>query len=1302
MALLGQASEAPRSRRHVVDARSRRGRLWQLLVFALGIVAILSILSSPAMADEPPRLHEARFVYYIDRSRVPSWATMRTTTLVVDVGPALDAIAFADGFPVPCLYDGQRALITTDADEVDLFVTAPSSPLEEMGDVSLATLRDDKLWALSITLDDGYASQATTGKAFLDRYGYAASIAVIGSCIGKTTGGHTYATAEQLQSVVDSGWHLANHTDTHQWAADMGVETDVVRNVRAANDHIMAAVPGYRPLMFTSPFVDPDFAPIIKAHVDELGLQLIQSLGWEARQVDHGVFSADDSEPYTLGRTQLLYNGSQFSGVYELLASSPGSHWWLSLHSHEVAPECDCVEIATDVLHSRYGAGGANEVWVAPAPEVYQYLVVRDRARVSEKARLLIGEAPEGFSLPPRDPAPTRRAAILQYGRDGYTGTRDAYIDAWHVHQNYGESQVLAVRTFGVVSSLIRFDVSQVPEEALVERATLRLYGLRETNDAIICLNAYPLLRPWDEDAATWQQPRTNETWGTAGADHPGVDRAAEVSGLRGLVEGVDHWYDIEIADAVQGWVANPESNHGLVITSSGEAAKQVTMSSSEYYDLQRRPSLVITYALPIPQETVPPMEGDGLLQGTLLLEGRGEPPSGSWSVPITAALDQAEDGAKVYTEHLVTDEHGEFTLNDLSQGTYDLTLTGAHALPVVRKGLTVHPGDNGVALGPLVEGDIVADGYVDARDWAELVRAFDTGLGDAAYSAQADLNDDGEVDVLDAAMLCANYGRYGDVIQTTDPSQPPMPHVSDASIWITPANGQGKVGETTTFTVMLDTGGQPAHVVDLCVEFDPAYMELVVASPSGGFSVPLPGSQLHSGDGWIRYLATNPGSPASGSLSLLQLSFAGKRPTPPQGTGILVGADGGHLSRVVSGGYDVLGSVADASVIVHSAKALYFPYVPQGEVRDRGATRELARTDYDGAQTLPIVGSYPLPGPPIEARDVRVRGDYAYVVLATFYESWSFVHILDVTDPTAPRFVSAVNGVARDPDEIFLEGDRAYVPKKGLGVDILDITDPLGIRGLGRFLWEIGGQRLAKGVHAVGNRLYVADEIHGLQVVDVTDPTSPFLLGSYPGIFGEGVWSDGVVAYVAADRGQEDRPVVYALDVSRPDRPGLLSLLVPPVIGRAVDVHVARSRLFLAAEDGGLTVYDVSQHETPDYLGTFDTAFAQKVNVVEDIAYVADGRGGLVVVDASDPAAMRALGQCDTPGQAFGVSVAGGYAYVADGTEGLQVIDLAALTPTATATPTPTVTPLPTSTPEPTLPPVPTLAPLAIPFISK
>ncbi|MFY9826791.1 MAG: Ig-like domain-containing protein [Thermoanaerobaculia bacterium] len=68
---------------------------------------------------------------------------------------------------------------------------------------------------------------------------------------------------------------------------------------------------------------------------------------------------------------------------------------------------------------------------------------------------------------------------------------------------------------------------------------------------------------------------------------------------------------------------------------------------------------------------------------------------------------------------------------------------------------------------------------------------------------------------------------------------------------------------------------------------------------------------------------------------------------------------------------------------------------------------------------------------------------------------------------------------------------------------------------------------------------------------------------------------------------------------------------------------------------------------------------FANGVDVASPFAYVASGRAGLVVVDASDPRAPVIAATLGLPGNANAVKVAGGYAYVAAGSAGLVIVDV-------------------------------------------
>ena len=97
-----------------------------------------------------------------------------------------------------------------------------------------------------------------------------------------------------------------------------------------------------------------------------------------------------------------------------------------------------------------------------------------------------------------------------------------------------------------------------------------------------------------------------------------------------------------------------------------------------------------------------------------------------------------------------------------------------------------------------------------------------------------------------------------------------------------------------------------------------------------------------------------------------------------------------------------------------------------------------------------------------------------------------------------------------------------------------------------------------------------------------------------------------------------------------------------------------------MADYTSGLQVIDISDPTNPTLAGTCDTpGEAWDVTVSGDHVFVADRSSGLQVIDISDPTNPTLAGTCDTPGTAFGVTVSGDHAFVADGYSGLQVIDI-------------------------------------------
>lgn len=193
---------------------------------------------------------------------------------------------------------------------------------------------------------------------------------------------------------------------------------------------------------------------------------------------------------------------------------------------------------------------------------------------------------------------------LFRQGEDGYKGCADTRISQEAPNRNFGnEELVLGMK--GRVGVLIRFEVSSLPANAVIEEATLGLYvsnyGQRTEP---ITTGAYPVLRSWDEMEATWNKATDAEDWGAPGCNHLTTDRDATPLDEAMIFER-DDWPTWSVTTAVQQWVNDPVSNRGLLIRQIGqEIGGEFDIRESEYPGVQVHPYLLVAYSLATPTPT--------------------------------------------------------------------------------------------------------------------------------------------------------------------------------------------------------------------------------------------------------------------------------------------------------------------------------------------------------------------------------------------------------------------------------------------------------------------------------------------------------------------------------------------------------------------------------------------------------------------------------------------------------------------------------------------------------------------------
>jgi hypothetical protein len=104
----------------------------------------------------------------------------------------------------------------------------------------------------------------------------------------------------------------------------------------------------------------------------------------------------------------------------------------------------------------------------------------------------------------------------------------------------------------------------------------------------------------------------------------------------------------------------------------------------------------------------------------------------------------------------------------------------------------------------------------------------------------------------------------------------------------------------------------------------------------------------------------------------------------------------------------------------------------------------------------------------------------------------------------------------------------------------------------------------------------------------------------------------------------------------------------------------ISGSYAYLADDATGLQIIDITDPSNPSLVGEYDTpGVAWDVTISGNYVYIADDTTGVVIVNISDPSHPSLVGSCDTPGDARGIFLLGEYAYIADVSGGLQAVDV-------------------------------------------
>ena len=416
---------------------------------------------------------------------------------------------------------------------------------------------------------------------------------------------------------------------------------------------------------------------------------------------------------------------------------------------------------------------------------------------------------------------------------------------------------------------------------------------------------------------------------------------------------------------------------------------------------------------------------------------------------------------------------------------------------------------------------------------------------------------------------------------------------------------------------------------------------------------------------------------------------------------------DGGHIEDFALNGNTALVAAGGAGLCVldmsNSAQPQMIRQIPTpGYAEAVTVKRDLAYVADGGAGIRIIDVSDPASAGDIGfacvtgyAFDIQVGGNHAYIA-----GGGGGLLVVDVSDPSYPREVGTCNtpGYTYGLDVI---GGTAYLADGWEGFRIVDVSNP-------HHPVEIGAYRTpgwSFDVKVRNGKAYVADAFAGIRILDVTDPHRPEEIAAFEDdadIHSLSV-KDGII--FAADRSHGVR-VIDISDIQKPISSGLCRLgdisstggferrqrtralqrnplqprsrrtFIPPrkpesaetfsfsPIGqcggqiKAVDVEGNHAYIGVGLR---IEVLDITDRTTPSVIGTSSIlrGFVTDVQKESDRLYATLDKGGLSIIDISDPTQPDEVGYIDLPGYPEHVDISGDYACIASGGAGLRVVDV-------------------------------------------
>ncbi|MCK5158154.1 MAG: hypothetical protein KAR08_03290, partial [Candidatus Heimdallarchaeota archaeon] len=254
-------------------------------------------------------------------------------------------------------------------------------------------------------------------------------------------------------------------------------------------------------------------------------------------------------------------------------------------------------------------------------------------------------------------------------------------------------------------------------------------------------------------------------------------------------------------------------------------------------------------------------------------------------------------------------------------------------------------------------------------------------------------------------------------------------------------------------------------------------------------------------------------------------------------------------------------------------------------------------------------------------------------------------LHIFDLSDLNDVQYITNMSS-AGSAYSIRILDQYAYIASSSAGIKIFDLIDPINPIEVGNF---IDGSSFLE-LEIEDNFVYTIDDLDTLKILNVSDISNPVKLGEFIGSHYDDLVVLNDIAFVSAS--------AWGFSIMNCTNPNTIVEMVKND-SRIRDIFVDSNYIYLTTSTRGVELLSIDSLPSVQPEFRFGYGDIKEILIENNIAYLANGIGGVVIVNISDSQAPEKLGVFNEGGKTYGLYYNNDLLYVANDGLGLQILDV-------------------------------------------